>query len=320
MNTGILNIGICTVDAIGQYVDEFPPPGGLRTFDQLTLTTGGCATNCSFSLARMGVSCRMIIKVGDDVLGRFVLDEARRHNIDTDGIIVGEGEGTPFTFVCVHRGGQRSFIHTTGTNATLCLDDIDMNLVRSARFCSVSGAMIMPEFDGQQTADLLRQAQEAGAITLLDTVYTDAADRATWQAKMFPPLRYVNYFVPSEPEARALTGQTDPAAMTRALQQQGCRHVVIKLGEQGAFCRDADGHERHVPAYNIDEVVDTTGAGDVFHGAYLVGLLHGWDLRTVALFSTAVSALKCTRLGGRGPIPTYDQVMAFLHERGIQIE
>ena len=311
MNTGILNIGICTVDAIGQYVDEFPPPGGLRTFDQLTLTTGGCATNCSFSLARMGVSCRMIIKVGDDVLGRFVLDEARRHNIDTDGIIVGEGEGTPFTFVCVHRGGQRSFIHTTGTNATLCLDDIDMNLVRSARFCSVSGAMIMPEFDGQQTADLLRQAQEAGAITLLDTVYTDAADRATWQAKMFPPLRYVNYFVPSEPEARALTGQTDPAAMTRALQQQGCRHVVIKLGEQGAFCRDADGHERHVPAYNIDEVVDTTGAGDAWVAGFLAGLVEDAPTVEAARLGNAVAAHCIQAAGATAGVVPLEQIRRF---------
>ena len=311
MNAGILNIGICTVDAIGQYVDEFPPPGGLRTFDQLTLTTGGCATNCSFSLARMGVPCRMIIKVGDDVLGRFVLDEARRHNIDTEGIIVGKGEGTPFTFVCVHRGGQRSFIHTTGTNATLCLGDIDMNLVRSARFCSVSGAMIMPEFDGPQTADLLRQAQEAGAITLLDTVYTDAADRATWQARMFPPLRYVDYFVPSEPEARALTGQSSPAAMARTLQQQGCRHVVIKLGEQGAFCRDADGHERHVPAYNVNEVVDTTGAGDAWVAGFLAGLLEDAPAVEAARLGNAVAAHCIQAAGATAGVVALEQIRRF---------
>ena len=74
----------------------------------------------------------------------------------------------------------------------------------------------------------------------------------------------------------------------------------------------------HVPAYPV-EVVDTTGAGDVFHGAYIVGMLHGWDLRTVARFSTAVSALKCTRLGGRGPIPTYAQVAAFLREQDVNL-
>jgi len=58
----------------------------------------------------------------------------------------------------------------------------------------------------------------------------------------------------------------------------------------------------------------------VFHGAYIVGLLHGWDLRTIAAFSAAVSALKCTRLGGRAGIPRYSEALAFLNERGIGIE
>jgi sugar/nucleoside kinase (ribokinase family) len=63
-------------------------------------------------------------------------------------------------------------------------------------------------------------------------------------------------------------------------------------------------------------VVDTTGCGDVFHGAYIVGLLQGWDLRRVALFSTAVSALKAGKLGGRAGIPTFERTLEFLRERG----
>jgi ribokinase len=66
-------------------------------------------------------------------------------------------------------------------------------------------------------------------------------------------------------------------------------------------------------------VVDTTGAGDVFHGAYLVGLLHGWNVREIAQFSTAVSAIKCASLGGRGGIPTFDDVMCYLRARGIEL-
>ncbi|WP_176236392.1 carbohydrate kinase family protein [Candidatus Hakubella thermalkaliphila] len=80
----------------------------------------------------------------------------------------------------------------------------------------------------------------------------------------------------------------------------------IFLTQQGAFWR---------PAYRV-EVVDTTGAGDVFHGAFLHGLLRGWDLERVADFANAVAALKCTRLGGRGGIPTFSETMAFLRMKG----
>jgi sugar/nucleoside kinase (ribokinase family) len=72
----------------------------------------------------------------------------------------------------------------------------------------------------------------------------------------------------------------------------------------------------HVPAFEV-AVVDTTGAGDVFHGAYLAGLLQGWDLRQVTLFSTAVSAIKCTQLSGRRGIPCFEESMEFLRKRGL---
>ena len=87
----------------------------------------------------------------------------------------------------------------------------------------------------------------------------------------------------------------------------GPRIVVQTEGANGSYTVTRD--ERfHVPAFKVP-VIDTTGAGDVFHGAYIVGMTHGWALRQVAQFATAVSAIKCTGLGGRGPIPSFDQVI-----------
>jgi ribokinase len=76
-------------------------------------------------------------------------------------------------------------------------------------------------------------------------------------------------------------------------------HCGADEGEDGSYTVTADGERFHVPSFKVD-VIDTTGAGDVFHGAYIVGLLQGWDLRSVAQFSTAVSALKCTKLARPG--------------------
>ena len=102
----IVCVGICTVDAIGQTIDDYPPPGGLRLFDNLTIATGGNAVNCSIALAKMGIPCSLVIKVGEDILGRFVLDEAKRHNVDTSGVIRDtSGTTTPFSFVSVRKDG-----------------------------------------------------------------------------------------------------------------------------------------------------------------------------------------------------------------------
>src|SRR6188508_83463 len=115
----IVNVGICCVDAIGQTVADYPPPGGLRLFDKLTMTTGGNALNCSIALGKMGVECEMIVKIGQDALGEFILTEAHKYHVGTTSVIRAAGIPTPYTFVCVMPGGQRSFFHTMGANGTL---------------------------------------------------------------------------------------------------------------------------------------------------------------------------------------------------------
>jgi len=286
----IVNIGICTVDAIGQTIDDYPTPGGLRLFDKLTLTTGGNAMNCTIALRKMGVDCDVIVKVGADALGDFVISEARRYGAGTEGIIRTDAIHTPYTFVCVRTDGQRSFFHTMGSNGTLCYDDINMDIVRRARFCFVTGTMVMKTFDGQQTARVLAEAQEAGATTLLDTVYLDAAPRELWHANIHPALPVLDYFIPSQPEARAITGLDAPSEMARYFQDRGCKNVVIKLDEAGAFCRAADGTETTVPAYHVENVVDTTGAGDSWSAGFLAGLHEGLSMPEAALLGNATAA------------------------------
>lgn len=286
----IVNIGICAVDAIAQTVDSFPPPGGLRLFDKLTLATGGNAVNCSVALRKMGIPCDTIVKVGNDALGDFVVSELKRYGAGTQGIIHDQNMHTPYTFVCVLPGGQRSFFHTMGTNGTLCYDDIDLDIVRQAKFCFVTGTMLMETFDGQQTAHLLADARGAGVKTLLDTVYLDSASRQTWEASVYPALPHLDYFIPSQPEARLLTRLDKPGEMARAFQDRGCRNVVIKLDAQGAFCRDADGTETTVAAYRVGNVVDTTGAGDSWSAGLLAGLHEGLPLAEAALLGNATAA------------------------------
>ncbi|MHC4441208.1 MAG: carbohydrate kinase family protein [Planctomycetota bacterium] len=307
----IVNIGICAVDAIGQTIDEFPPPGGLRFFDQLTMTTGGNAVNCSIALAKMGVECHIMVKVGNDPLGDFVISELRRHGVNAAGVIRSANSHTPYTFVCVFSDGQRSFFHTMGSNGTLCLQDIDLELVRRAKYCFVTGTMLMRTFDGRQTAELLKFAGQAGAKTLLDTVYTDAVSQKAWQAKTYPALPFLDYFIPSLPEARAITGLEQPTDMALAFQDLGCKNVVIKLDERGVFCRDSAGAESMVPSYRVAKVVDTTGAGDSWSAGFLAGLYRGMDIPDAALLGNATAA-HCIRAPGASTgIVALDEIKEF---------
>ena len=306
----IVCVGICTVDAIGRTISDYPPPGGLRLFDDLTIATGGNAVNCSIALAKMGIPCSLITKVGDDILGRFVLAEAERHNVEISGVIRDySGTTTPFTFVCVQAGGQRSFFHTMGTNATLRLDEINMEIVAGAKFCFVTGTMVMKTFDGAQTAELLRRAQAGGARTLLDTVYVDSA--RNWREMIEPCLPHLDYFIPSEPEAAAITSQTDPACMADHLQAKGCRNVVIKMGAAGAFWRSAAGEQGRCPAFAVPKVVDTTGAGDCWSAGFLAGLQRAEELPQAVDLGNATAAFSIQAAGASTGIRPLAEILQF---------
>jgi sugar/nucleoside kinase (ribokinase family) len=307
----IVNVGICTVDAIGQTIDDFPPPGGLRLFDKLTMTTGGNAMNCSIAMGKMGVACDVVVKVGADALGDFVVSEAKRYGVGTDGIIHSNDSHTPYTFVCVLSGGQRSFFHTMGTNGTLCYDDINLDIVKQAKLCFVTGTMVMETFDGEQTAHLLKEAQQAGAQTLLDTVYLDAAPAEQWHKNIHPCLPVLDYFIPSQPEAQAITGLEDPSDMAKAFQDFGCKNVVIKLDEDGALCRDASGAETTVASYQVDNVVDTTGAGDSWCAGLIVGLHEGLSIPDAALLGNATAAHCIQAPGASTGIVSLDEIRSF---------
>ncbi len=304
-------VGICTVDVVARCVDEYPPPGGLRVFDSLHLTTGGNAVNCAIALARMGFAASVVTKVGQDLHGRFVLDELARYGVDTAGVIRTPDTHTPFSFVCVHSDGQRSFLHTVGANGTLRLEEIDRTGVCRADLCLVTGTMLMPQFDGPPTARLLADARAAGATTLLDTSLTDAASAAAWRAAIEPCLPHLDFFVPSRLEAAAFTGHDAPARAAEAILAGGCRHAVIKLDAEGVYFRTADGRQGEIPAYRVARVVDTTGAGDCWCAGLLAGLAQDLPLEDSLRLGNAVAAHCIQHAGASGGIPALEHIQRF---------
>src|SRR5262249_17302409 len=143
---------------------------------------------------------------------------------------------------------------------------------------------------GPPTAALLNEARVAGAVTLLDTVFVETAAEEEWQRRIAPCLQNLDYFIPSYPEACALTGLNEPGALARTLQSAGARNVIIELGERGAFCRGADDHELLVPACPVDRVIDATGAGDCWSAGLIVGLRGGLSLTDAVRLGNAVAA------------------------------
>jgi sugar/nucleoside kinase (ribokinase family) len=286
----ILIAGIAVVDAIARPIDRFPAPGGLRFFDHLSISTGGCAVNAGIALAKLGIKSDVAARVGADMLGDFVSSELHSYGLSTRMLARDDSRTTSFSFAAVGPAGERSFLHTTGANAAFCADDVPLGEIRNHRVLFIAGSMLMDTLDGDQTAMLLKEARASAATTLLDTVFVESAPPLDWQRRIAPALPYLDYFVPSLPEARALSGSDDPAAAARAFQQAGARNIAIKLGSRGVFLRDADGREETIPAFDVERVVDTTGAGDCWSAGFLAGLSGNLDFPAAARLGNAVAA------------------------------
>lgn len=311
MSADILVLGSSTVDVIARPVDEFPPLGGVRHFGELTMTNGGCALNCCVALRKLGLACELITKLGDDWLGDFLLEQIRRAGIEHPAVTRQAGRSTPFTFVAVRSDGQRSFLHHPGTDVDFCRQDVPVERLRGARFCFFAGAMVLPRFDGPPAAGVLAEARRAGAVTLLDNVFVDRAERSRWEWAIGPCLPNLDFYVPSESEASALTGCREPSAMAAAILSAGCKGAVIKLGARGAFYALANGQQGRVPAFRVAAVADTTGAGDSWAAGFLAGLHQQMPLPEAIELANATAAMDIQHPGAASGVRCLAEVLAF---------
>lgn len=306
----IVNVGIVTVDAIGKPIDAVPRPKELALFDRLAITTGGCAVNCAIDLGKMGIPNSLAIKVGNDMLGDFVMDQVRAVGVDVTGVVRDPATNTPFTFVMVDSTGERRFCHTMGTNATLTAGELDVDFIARHRFCYVGGVMLMPSLDGPPLAGVLKKVRSRGVVTLLDTVFVPAPQEQ-WRRVVLPLLPELDYFVPSEPESCAITGLSDPEVMARFFQDHGATNVVVKLGEKGVYYRTSSGDHGSVPAYPVCKVEDTTGAGDSWDAGFVAGLSLGLEFPEACRLGNATAAFCIQAPGASTGIPSLSAIQDF---------
>lgn len=302
-------LGILVADVVGKPIDTYPERGRLNLVERMELHSGGCAANTGVSLAKIGIKTAVIGKVGNDGFGDFLVQVLQKHGIDTRGVKRDEKEATSATMVMVHSDGERSFLHYIGANATLRLEDVDMDLVRQSKVLHVAGALVMPGIDGEPTVQLLRRAKEMGVITSFDTVWNA---NSGWMQTIKPCLPYVDYMIPSIEEARMLTGKEEPEDIAQVFLDHGVKVVGLKMGERGCYIRTPE-VKLAIPRYQV-QAVDALGAGDAFAAGFLTGVVKGWDLEQTGRFANAVGALCVTALGATTGVRSLEETLEFMQK------
>lgn len=297
MKYDVIGLGLCTVDMLF-VVDERPSFDTTMRASQYLRQGGGPTPTALVALARLGAKTSYAGKVGDDPDGDFIRAELEAAGVDTTPTVVVPGALSRVCMVLVEKAtGERGFTTRPETCPDLGPDEIDRETITAARILHLDDA----DPGCMQAA---RWAREAGSTVVYDGTWLhDDLDE-------FLPL--VDFPIVSEPLVRRWMSNATPEEVVNRLSDYGAKIAVYTLGKRGAIARWRNGTFTY-PPFPI-EVVDTTGAGDAFHGAFIYGLLQHWPVDDVLCFASAVAALNCRQLGGRSGLPNLSTVEAFISD------
>ena len=284
-------------------MEAYPKQGHGGSVRQLSWQGGGKVATGMVAAARLGAKCAMMGSVGDDVFGNFIIADFRRHGINTDAMTVSESDTSSLSIVLSdYETGSRTILYRNGSVPRYTSADLDFDLIRSSKYLFICRA-------DAAVRQAVEAAREAGTSVLVD-----ADGYAEEMVSLIPG---IDVFIGSEFFYNRMFGaeNTDYERNCREVSDMGPRIAVFTFGEKGCAGVGPEGYFR-LPAFKVD-AVDTVGAGDVFHGAYLAGLVKGLNAEQAARFACGAAAVKCTRIGGRAAIPDDKTLERFLADGTI---
>ncbi|MGH9657838.1 MAG: carbohydrate kinase family protein, partial [Bryobacteraceae bacterium] len=301
-SAGVLTSGNIVCDVLVRPVDDIAW-GTSRWVDEIRRSLGGNGANTAYTIGRLGMTSRLVGLVGNDDAGEAALAALRGAGVDT-GPIGRSRAPTSSTVALVNSRGERAFLHEPGSSREAFPAPLGFT---PARIAGVTHYHLASPFalplHRPHLAATLGRARAAGLSTSLDTQWDS---RGRWMEDLAPALPLVDILFMNEEESRMLLGPREARAL-------GVARVVLKCGGDGCAIYDAEG-ETHVPAFQVP-VVDTTGAGDCFAGAFLFAALSGRSPIDSARFANGVAALSVQCLGaveGLGPLDETERRIAQL--------
>ncbi len=297
----VVGIGQCAWDILAM-VDTFPQADTKKEVLLWEEQGGGPVATALATLSRLGVPCLFHGIIGDDREGTAIRQSLREEGVFISGLVTRSRATSQTAFIVIEKSAAtRTIFWKRPSGEPLSPEELPRDFLEGADFLLLDGLMKDVSFFAA------RQAKEAGIPVVLD------AGRV--REGTLELARLSDYVVGSEEFARELSWKDDAVQFKPKIKKHGFGITTITLGSRGSVTY-ADDKVIIIPAFPV-ETVDTTGAGDVFHGGYIYGLLRKWSLQATVRFASAVAAMKCRKVGGRAGIPRPAEVQQFLEERGI---
>jgi len=293
----VLGIGLNATDTL-LLVPEYPAYAGKIAFERELLSPGGQVATAIVACAKLGLHAKYIGTIGDDLRGQIQRESLEGTGVDTSSLIVRAGCPNQTAYIIIdERTGERTVFWRREDSLRLRPEEIDPHEIARSRLLHIDG------YDTEAAAFAASVARKKGVPVSLDvdTVYRgfDAV------------LKHVDFLVAGSGWPAKWTGETDPfLALDRLQREYRFKVAAMTLGDHGALAL-SENQWFYSPAFQV-ACVDTTGAGDAFHGAFCYAMVRGLSLGSALEFSNAAAALNCTAVGARGHIPVRWEVESLL--------
>lgn len=314
----IITMGEAIIDLIASQ------PVSLEETSTFQKCFGGSPLNTAIGVARLGCSVGSIAAVGEDQFGSFIVDTLKDNRVDTQYIINKKGLRTTLAFVSNDpRAGERSFSFyrkpwSLTADSTLEYGDLSSDYIHSARILHISGFALSQEPSRSTIIRIAQEAKAAGVTLSFDPtlrldIWNNLDEMHSVYSKVMKLIDVASF---SEEESAEILGTRDPKEAADIAFGYDINLIGLKKGKNGSVIASSEGSYIETKAFEV-KPVDTTGAGDAWDAAILVGLVEDWPLEASAVLANAVGALVVTAKGAITAMPTRDQLRSFLSEKGL---
>lgn len=291
----LLVVGDATVDQM-YFVDALPEAGGEVTALRAVMEPGGAGGTMATALARLGHAVAIATRVGTGPFSTLAMRNVLASGVDVGLVQRDDEHQTSSVTILITPDTQRTMISAVGASRYLDSAALDARTVRSRDALVMSAYSLVAGPQREYAVQALDYASEAGVTTFVDM--GSGAVNAL-QGRLLPLLRDVDYLLMNERELFTLTGESSISDAVTNLRARGVQRLVVKVGEMGSIVVTPELTEL-VEALEVDDVVDTTGAGDYYTAAFAHAVLAGCDLLEAAWLGNVAGALNTTRVGAQG--------------------
>jgi len=292
----VLVLGSINIDFVS-FVSRYPQPGETLVSNDFGIFQGGKGANQAIALAKLDIPTLMLGKVGKDILSDFALSSLQENGVDITGISKSQKSSTGSASIWVNAQGQNSIVIYPGANG-----EVDENFIIQHEELFDDASWLLTQFEIPLNSILLslKLAKKHGLKTVMDPAPVKKINNDDiWG--------FVDYLLPNEIELKELTNTDNVLKAIRILKSRGVKEVIVKLGKQGAGYEDK-GTLNLFPAVPVEQVVDTTGAGDCFIAGFLYGMLQQEDIAQAIQVANLTASYSIQKKGAAISFPKKSEI------------